>query len=41
MVDKIWTCSCGAYNSPDRTHCGNCGKEKKEKNLNKIWKITL
>ena len=33
IVDNIWRCGCGSMNSPYRTQCGGCNKEKpKNKN---------
>jgi len=28
LVDKIWTCYCGAWNAPYRDTCGACNKPK-------------
>ena len=28
IVDKIWTCYCGAWNAHYREDCGACGKPK-------------
>lgn len=28
IVDKTWTCDCGAWNAAYRETCGKCGKEK-------------
>jgi len=34
LVDKIWTCGCGAWNAHYRDTCGACNESKPDKSDN-------